>query len=243
MIWRWCTYKNSKYAKWVATSKQTNKQNKKIAPPKMYNTAKPHCYKILQNPVIDKSQTGSTHLPSSKHTQRAAMLGKRQTDCKEHKMLKTQIQLLGTVKNPHKLPRFHMGSFLCFYWMLDTTTESQVQSMTVFMFLFPTQMLQWVTVLLCITQMPRNCLFPQKSNLKNPNTKILRQTAQSLTRAEICRTTANKTDHWGSSLLSSVLPFFPSLAKREDCCGLSLFLQSSSIAEGGCLLASHSTKP
>lgn len=44
----------------------------------MYNTAKPHCYKVLQNPVIDKNQIGSTHLPSSKHTSRAAMLGKRQ---------------------------------------------------------------------------------------------------------------------------------------------------------------------
>lgn len=176
MIWGWCICKNSNYVKWVATS-EANKQHSPF--PKC--TAKPHCYKMLQNTVTDKNQIGSTHLPTRKYTWTAAMLGKRQTDCKENKMFKTQIQLFSTVENPHKLPQVHTENFLCFYWMLEIPNEMQIWRMRVFM-LSSTTMLQGVIILLCITQMPTSALFLQKSNFKNPNTKNFRQITQSLTR-------------------------------------------------------------
>lgn len=158
------------------TNKQANKQHP--PPPRMYNTAKPHCYKIWQNTVIDKNQIGSTHLPTSKHIWRAAMLGKRRTDCKETKMLKTQIQPLGTVKNPNKLPRVHTGNFLCFYWMLETPNGLQIQSDSFYVISHKNATGSNHST---ITQMPTSALFLQKSNLKNPNTKNLRQITQSLT--------------------------------------------------------------
>lgn len=136
----------------------------------------------------------------------------------------------------------HYGHFLCFYWTLKSLLPdgSQVESRTVFMFLFPTQMLQeyklYYGLLTCLQAVS---FYKNKSKKTQTQQNWGKPTAQQLYRFA-------RQGQANGPLWTFPIILLPSRSLQFSQEGplqwLSFSLHNYSTAEGGSLLASHKTK-